>query len=96
MQGLIQTKETTLETSTTSFLQKEKELQTKIEELENRVEEFNRSVALQKVYLLVQSNYITIFWRSFISWLHIWNKCTFSNRWFRIEVLLLPMRYLLS
>lgn len=47
---MIQSKETALETSTTSFLEKEKELQTKIEELENKVEEFNRSIALQKVY----------------------------------------------
>ena len=46
----ITKKETALETSTTSFLEKEKELQTKIEELENKVEEFNRSIALQKVY----------------------------------------------
>ncbi|CAJ1927956.1 unnamed protein product [Sphenostylis stenocarpa] len=49
LEGLIQRKEITLETSTTSFLEREKELQTKIEELENKVEEFNRSIALQKV-----------------------------------------------
>lgn len=46
---MIQSKETALETSTTSFLKKEKELQTKIEELEDKLEEFNQSIALQKV-----------------------------------------------
>ncbi|XP_061337273.1 intracellular protein transport protein USO1-like [Gastrolobium bilobum] len=49
LEGLVQSKETALDTSTTSFLEKEKELQTKIEELENKLEEFNRSIALQKV-----------------------------------------------
>ena len=40
-----------MEISTTSFLEKEKELQGKIEELESRVEEFNQASALQKVIL---------------------------------------------
>ncbi|KAL4277164.1 hypothetical protein AHAS_Ahas20G0279800 [Arachis hypogaea] len=44
--------ETTLEASTSSFLEKERELQSKIEELEDKVEEFSQSIALQKVYRL--------------------------------------------
>jgi len=49
---MIKSKETALEISASSFLEKERELQSKIEELENKVEEFNQSIALQKVYLL--------------------------------------------
>ncbi|XP_054825656.1 uncharacterized protein LOC129323114 [Prosopis cineraria] len=49
LEGQIKSKETALEASTSSFLQKEKELQSKIEELEGRVAEFNQSSALQKV-----------------------------------------------
>ncbi|XP_028767480.1 myosin-11-like isoform X2 [Neltuma alba] len=49
LEGLIKSKETALEASTTIFLQKEKELQDKIEELESKVEEFNQSSGLQKV-----------------------------------------------
>ncbi|KAL2342773.1 hypothetical protein Fmac_004058 [Flemingia macrophylla] len=48
-QGMIKSKETDLEMSTSSFLEKERELQSKIEELENKVEEFNQRTALQKV-----------------------------------------------
>ncbi|KAK4262745.1 hypothetical protein QN277_028263 [Acacia crassicarpa] len=48
LEGLINSKETALEASSTLFLQKEKELQNKIEELESKVEEFNQSSALQK------------------------------------------------
>ena len=47
---MIKSKETALEMSTSSFLEKERELQSKIEELEDKVEEFNQSIALQKVY----------------------------------------------
>ncbi|XP_061373754.1 uncharacterized protein LOC133316071 [Gastrolobium bilobum] len=49
LEGLIKSKETVLETSTTSFLEKERELQSKIEELEHKVEEFDQSIALDKV-----------------------------------------------
>ncbi|KAL5174234.1 hypothetical protein HKD37_08G020730 [Glycine soja] len=49
LEGMIKSKETALEMSTSSFLEKEKELQSKIEELEDKVEEFNQSIALQKV-----------------------------------------------
>jgi len=38
-----------LETSTNSFLEKEKDLQTTIEELESKLEELNQSSAFQKV-----------------------------------------------
>ncbi|KHN23660.1 hypothetical protein glysoja_039111 [Glycine soja] len=48
-QARIKSKETALEMSTSSFLEKERELQSKIEELEDKVEEFNHSIALQKV-----------------------------------------------
>ncbi|OIV94899.1 hypothetical protein TanjilG_22096 [Lupinus angustifolius] len=49
LEGLIKSKESAMETSTTTFLEKEKELQTKIKELENKVEEFNQSIALPKI-----------------------------------------------
>lgn len=49
LQGQIKLKEAALETSATSFLEKEKDLQNKIEDLESRVEELNQSVAFQKV-----------------------------------------------
>ncbi|KAG5041429.1 hypothetical protein GLYMA_05G206100v4 [Glycine max] len=49
LEGMIKSKETALEMSTSSFLEKERELQSKIEELEDKVEEFNHSIALQKV-----------------------------------------------
>ncbi|QCD85021.1 intracellular protein transport protein USO1-like [Vigna unguiculata] len=49
LEGMIKSKETALEISASSFLEKERELQSKIEELENKVEEFNQSIALQKV-----------------------------------------------
>lgn len=48
-QGEMKLKETYLETSTNSFLEKEKDLQNKIEELENRVEELNQISSFQKV-----------------------------------------------
>lgn len=50
---MIKSKETALEMSTSSFLEKERELQSKIEELEDKVEEFNHSIALQKVYSIL-------------------------------------------
>ncbi|CAJ1937465.1 unnamed protein product [Sphenostylis stenocarpa] len=49
LEGMIKSKETALEMSASSFLEKERELQSKIEELEDKVEEFNQSIALQKV-----------------------------------------------
>ncbi|KAK7318267.1 hypothetical protein RJT34_02966 [Clitoria ternatea] len=49
LEGLIKSRETTLEMSASSFLEKERELQSKIEELESKVEEFNQSIASQKV-----------------------------------------------
>ncbi|MED6203613.1 hypothetical protein PIB30_000693 [Stylosanthes scabra] len=49
LEGLVKSKEKALESSSSSFLNKEKELQTKIEELENKVEEFNQIIALQQV-----------------------------------------------
>ncbi|TKY60607.1 myosin-6 protein [Spatholobus suberectus] len=49
LEGMIKSKETALEMSASSFLEKERELQSKIEELEDQVEEFNQSIALQKV-----------------------------------------------
>lgn len=49
LEGMIKSKETALEMSTSSFLEKERELQSKIDELEDKVEEFNQSIALQKV-----------------------------------------------
>ncbi|KAK7358635.1 hypothetical protein VNO77_00573 [Canavalia gladiata] len=49
LEGLIKSKEIALETSASSFLEKERELQSKIKELEDKVEEFNQSIALQKV-----------------------------------------------
>ncbi|KAI9117988.1 hypothetical protein K1719_011130 [Acacia pycnantha] len=48
LEGLIKSKETALETSTSSFLKKEKELEDKFEELEERVGEFNHIGASQK------------------------------------------------
>ncbi|KAK7399227.1 hypothetical protein VNO78_10406 [Psophocarpus tetragonolobus] len=56
LEGMIKSKETTLEMSTSSFSEKERELQSKIEELEAKVEEFNHSIALQKG---VQDNRVT-------------------------------------
>lgn len=38
-----------METSTASFLEKEKDLQNVIEELENRVEEINQNSSLEQV-----------------------------------------------
>ncbi|KAA8520807.1 hypothetical protein F0562_011480 [Nyssa sinensis] len=55
LEGQIKLKETALETSTNSFLEKEKDLQNKIEELERRLEKLNQNSAsfceceLQKV-----------------------------------------------
>uniref|UniRef100_A0A5B6ZKD0 Putative myosin-9 isoform X1 n=1 Tax=Davidia involucrata TaxID=16924 RepID=A0A5B6ZKD0_DAVIN len=55
LEGQIKLKETALETSANSFLEKEKDLQNKIEELERRLEELNQNSAsfceceLQKV-----------------------------------------------
>ncbi|XP_019434204.1 PREDICTED: myosin-11-like isoform X2 [Lupinus angustifolius] len=49
LEGQIKSKETALEMSSSSFLEKERELQCKTEELVNKVEEFNHSIALQKV-----------------------------------------------
>lgn len=43
---MIKSKETALEMSTSSFLEKERELESKIEKLEDKVEEFNHSIAL--------------------------------------------------
>ena len=48
-QGQIKLKETALEASTNSFLEKEKDLQNKIEELESKMEELNQSSALLQV-----------------------------------------------
>lgn len=58
-QGQVKLKETALETSANSFLEKERDLLNKIEELEHRVEELNqKSVILsdnpcQKVSIVV-------------------------------------------
>ncbi|XP_031278368.1 myosin-10-like [Pistacia vera] len=49
LEGQIKSRETALETSTNSFLEKEKDLRTKIEELECRVEEFNQNSSLCKL-----------------------------------------------
>ncbi|XP_020217015.1 interaptin isoform X2 [Cajanus cajan] len=49
LEGMIRSKENALEMSASSFLDKERELQSKIEELEDKVEEFNQSISLQKV-----------------------------------------------
>ncbi|KAG2395016.1 uncharacterized protein HKW66_Vig0076090 [Vigna angularis] len=46
---MIKSKQTALQMSASSFLEKERELQSKIEQLEDKVEEFNQSIALQKV-----------------------------------------------
>ncbi|CBI34693.3 unnamed protein product, partial [Vitis vinifera] len=57
LEGQIKLKETALESSTNSFLEKEKDLQNKIEELESRMEDLNQSsksfceYQLQKVAL---------------------------------------------
>ncbi|KAL6182165.1 hypothetical protein ACLB2K_043588 [Fragaria x ananassa] len=48
LEGQIKLKEAALETSTTSFLEKEKDLQNVIEELENRVEEINQNSSLEQ------------------------------------------------
>jgi hypothetical protein len=45
-----------LEASASSYLEKERELQSKIEELEDKVEELNQSIALPKVYQFVHRN----------------------------------------
>lgn len=42
-----------MEASASSYLEKERELQSKIEELKDKVEELNQSIALQKVYQFV-------------------------------------------
>ncbi|CAL0312666.1 unnamed protein product [Lupinus luteus] len=49
LEGQIKSKETALEMLSSSFLEKEKELQRITEELENKVEVFHHSIALQKV-----------------------------------------------
>lgn len=49
LEDLIKSKETALEASASSYLEKERELQSKIEELEDKVEELNQSIALPKV-----------------------------------------------
>ncbi|RDX88436.1 hypothetical protein CR513_29964, partial [Mucuna pruriens] len=49
LEEMIKSKETALEMSASSFLDKERELQSKIGDLEDKVEEFNQSIALQKV-----------------------------------------------
>ncbi|KAJ0104640.1 hypothetical protein Patl1_17737 [Pistacia atlantica] len=49
LEGQIKLRETALETSTNSFLEKEKDLHNKIEELECRVEEFNQNSSLCKL-----------------------------------------------
>ncbi|XP_050375908.1 uncharacterized protein LOC126793432 [Argentina anserina] len=48
LEGKIRLKEAALESSTASFLAKEKDLQNVIEELENRVEETNQNSALEQ------------------------------------------------
>lgn len=47
---MIKSKETPLEKSASSFIEKERKLQSKIEELDDKVEEFSQSIALLKVY----------------------------------------------
>lgn len=49
LQGQIKLREAALETSTASFLEKEKDLQNIIEELESRVEEINQNSSVMKV-----------------------------------------------
>ncbi|XP_044476208.1 myosin-11-like [Mangifera indica] len=49
LEGQIKLKETALETSTNSFLEKEKDLKNKIEELESRVEEFSQNSSFCKL-----------------------------------------------
>ncbi|XP_044484541.1 myosin-4-like isoform X2 [Mangifera indica] len=49
LEGQIKLKETALETSTNSFLEKEKDLRKKIEELEFRVEEFDQNSSFCKL-----------------------------------------------
>lgn len=49
LEDLIKSKETALEASASSYLEKERELQSKIEELEDKVEELNQSIASPKV-----------------------------------------------
>lgn len=57
LQGQIKLREAALETSTASFLEKEKDLQNIIEELESRVEEINQNSSVMKVgNLLVLRN----------------------------------------
>ncbi|XP_047152649.1 uncharacterized protein LOC124824282 [Vigna umbellata] len=43
-----------------SFLEKERELQSKIEQLEDKVEEFNQSIALQKCWSMTLLNHISV------------------------------------
>lgn len=59
LEGLIKSKETALETSTTSSMKKEKELQSRIVELENKVEEFNQNVTLHEDRSIKSSNEIS-------------------------------------
>ncbi|KAL4602783.1 hypothetical protein ACB092_10G078600 [Castanea dentata] len=49
LEGQIKLKETALEASTNSFLEKEKDLQNKIEELESKMEELNQSSAFLQI-----------------------------------------------
>lgn len=60
VQGQIKLKEAALETSTASFMEKEKDLQNVIEELEKRVEEINQNSAFEQVsnplYYVMHSN----------------------------------------
>lgn len=49
LEDLIKSKETALEASASSYLEKERELQSKIEELEDKMEKLNQSIALPKV-----------------------------------------------
>lgn len=58
-QGQIKLKETALETSTNSFLEKEKDLKNKIEELESRVEEFSQNSSFCKLSFEKVVNFIT-------------------------------------
>lgn len=57
-QGQIKLKETALETSTNSFLEKEHDLRHKIEELECRVEEFNQNSSFCKLSFEKVGNFI--------------------------------------
>ncbi|XP_045814682.1 intracellular protein transport protein USO1-like isoform X1 [Trifolium pratense] len=59
LEGLVKSKETALETSTTSSMKKEKELQSRIMELENKVEEVNRNFTLHEDRSVTDSNEIS-------------------------------------